>query len=183
VSRDRAAARSLIDFALDLRRVLRRQLADDEPDDLLTPAMSELLHDVAAHPGTGIRAAAARLNLAPNTVSGLVRALVDRGLLERGPDPDDRRATRLSLTAARVERRARRADRRAERLAEHLAGLSPADRAALDAALPVLRALIADLRDEPPRGPGRGRRRMSDRAPTAAAPAPRGPDAPPSGPR
>jgi DNA-binding MarR family transcriptional regulator len=162
---DRAAARSLIDFALDLRRVLRRQLADAEPDDVLTPAMSELLHDVAEHPGTGIRDAAARLNLAPNTVSGLVRALVEHGLVERRPDPDDGRATRIHLTAERAERRARRADSRADKLATHLATLSTEDRAALEAALPVLRALITDLRDEPPPAPGRGRRRMSDRAP------------------
>jgi DNA-binding MarR family transcriptional regulator len=165
VSSDRAVARSLIDVALDLRRVLRRQLADADPDDALTPAMSELLHDIAAHPGTGIRAAAGRLNLAPNTVSGLVRTLSEHGLVERRPDPDDGRAVCLTVTAERGRRRDRRADARAAKLADALAALSPADRAALDAALPVLRALIADLRDEPPRGPGRGRRRIADRAP------------------
>lgn len=165
MSSDRVVARSLIDFALDLRRVLRRQLADADPDDGLSPAMSELLHDVAAHPGTGIRAAAERLNLAPNTVSGLVRALSERGLVERLPDPDDGRAARLFVTAERGRRRDRRADERAARLATALADLSPADRAALDAVLPALHTLITDLRAEPPRGPGRGRRRISDRAP------------------
>ncbi len=40
-----------------------------------------------------------RLGIAPSTLSRNLDRLVERGLVERGPDPDDRRAQRAALTA------------------------------------------------------------------------------------
>ncbi len=40
----------------------------------------------------------------PATIQGVVRRLVERGLVQRRPDPDDRRATLLSPTAAGLAR-------------------------------------------------------------------------------
>ena len=47
---------------------------------------------------------AARLRVAPHTVSGAVRRAEDAGLLRRKPCPQDRRRTWVSLTAAGEER-------------------------------------------------------------------------------
>jgi len=40
-----------------------------------------------------------RLGIAPSTLSRNLDRLAERGLVERGPDPDDRRAQRAALTA------------------------------------------------------------------------------------
>jgi DNA-binding MarR family transcriptional regulator len=40
-----------------------------------------------------------RLGIAPSTLSRNIDRLVDRGLVQRGPDPNDRRAQRAELTA------------------------------------------------------------------------------------
>jgi DNA-binding MarR family transcriptional regulator len=64
----------------------------------------------------------------PATIQGVVRRVVARGLVERRPDPEDRRVMVLSLTLA-GERLARRAIARARRITrETLAPLPVAER-------------------------------------------------------
>lgn len=78
----------------------------------------------------------------------LISRLEEAGLARREPDPADRRVVLVRITADGRETLARRRAIRAERLAGILAGLSPADRAALAAALPALDALAsAGLRE------------------------------------
>jgi DNA-binding MarR family transcriptional regulator len=75
-------------------------------------------------------------------MTGLVGRLVAQDLVERSPDPDDRRGVLVAVTAAG---RALLADRRRERadaLAVLLDDLDAADRAALAAALPALTRLV-----------------------------------------
>ncbi len=75
------------------------------------------------------------------TITRIVDRLEEAGLARRGPDPGDRRSTRVAVTAkGRAEMRRIRTQRTAF-LHERLAQLSPAERAALEAALPVLKAL------------------------------------------
>lgn len=71
---------------------------------------------------------ASELNLDLSTVSRQARTLEDAGLLTRSPDPDDRRAARLELTAEgkRVVHEVRTARR--DLLAGALAGWSKTDR-------------------------------------------------------
>ncbi len=65
----------------------------------------------------------------PATIQGVVRRLVARGLMERRPDPEDRRVKVLSLTVAGA-RLARRAIARARRIThETLAPLAASERA------------------------------------------------------
>jgi DNA-binding MarR family transcriptional regulator len=115
----------------------------------LRGAQAELLQQVEAEPGIGVAAAARALYLAGNSVSTLVNQLVDAGLLRRDPDPDDRRAVRLFLTPAAVERLAQRRRARRELLDDGLAQLAPTERAAIAAALPALEHLLATLEDRP----------------------------------
>ena len=57
--------------------------------------------------GAGVRLKdlAARLRIAPRSATEVVDQLADKGLVERTPDPSDRRATRIVLTEAGVELR------------------------------------------------------------------------------
>lgn len=71
------------------------------------------------------------LGLEKSTLSGLVDRAERRGLLERTPSPDDRRAIEVSLTAAGLEL-AERVRREVEsELAPSLVRLAAADRARL----------------------------------------------------
>ena len=130
-----------------MRRVLRRRLRARFGQPPLRGAQAELLQQVDAEPGIGVAAAARALYLAGNSVSTLVNQLVDDGLLRREPDPADRRAVRLFLTPAAVERLALRRAARRELLDDALARLDAGDRAAITAALPALEHLLATLED------------------------------------
>ena len=63
-----------------------------------------------------------------STVSRQIRSLVDRGLVERRPDPEDGRGTLLSPTAAGLAAVERYRAHRDRKMAEALAGWPAADR-------------------------------------------------------
>jgi DNA-binding MarR family transcriptional regulator len=90
-------------------------------------ALEVLLRHGGLRPGE----LAEHLRIAPRSATEVVDALADRGLVERRPDPADRRATRVSTTAAGRELgEAVRATRAAE--ADRVfARLDDADRAEL----------------------------------------------------
>jgi DNA-binding MarR family transcriptional regulator len=98
-------------------------------------ALSVLLRHGPMRPG----ALAERLRIAPRSATEVVDDLQGRGLVERTPDPADRRATLLNLTAAGVA--AGDAIRVARQAATErfFAGLSEADRADLTRILRHLR--------------------------------------------
>lgn len=75
--------------------------------------------------------------------TALVNRLEESGWVAREPDPDDGRAQRVRLTEDGRERLHRHRAERSRRLAERLASLGEADQAALAAALPALRHLVA----------------------------------------
>ncbi|MFD7731940.1 MarR family winged helix-turn-helix transcriptional regulator [Kitasatospora phosalacinea] len=129
-----------------IQRLTRRRLRAGLDRPRLRGAQAELLRLVADAPGMRVSEAAEELSLAGNSVSTLVNQLVGQGLLRRETDPADRRAALLHVTAEAVERLAAWRQRRAELLGEVLAELDGADRAALAAAVPALRAVAAGLR-------------------------------------
>ncbi|MHA7653574.1 MarR family winged helix-turn-helix transcriptional regulator [Mycobacterium sp. ML4] len=89
------------DLAADLPRILgrfRRQLRRAAGTGYLSDSQAELLRLVSHRPGVSVSVAAAELGLVPNTASSLVSKLSCAGLLERSPDPADRRVGRLRLT-------------------------------------------------------------------------------------
>lgn len=57
-----------------------------------------ILFRVRATPGIDLRGLAAELNISPSAASQQVDKLVERRLLERKPDPRDRRRLQLTLT-------------------------------------------------------------------------------------
>ena len=78
----------------------------------------------------------------------LVARLQDSGLVRREADPADGRVVQVRLTDQGREMLARRRAVRAARLAGILARISPADQAALGAALPAIDALASARRDD-----------------------------------
>ncbi|MFJ6984897.1 MULTISPECIES: MarR family winged helix-turn-helix transcriptional regulator [unclassified Streptomyces] len=138
----------LADTLVGVQRLLRRRLRAGLTAPRLRGAEVELLRLVDDRPGIGVSEAAKELHLAGNSVSTLVNQLVKDGRLVREADPADRRAARLRLTPAARDRLRDWEERRAALVGRHLAGLGPADRAALRAALPALRALSVRLRED-----------------------------------
>jgi DNA-binding MarR family transcriptional regulator len=133
-----------------LQRVLRRRTRAALGEPGLSPAEAEVLLLIAQRPGLRVGEAAVALRLAPNTVSTLVRRLVDQGLLVGERDVSDRRGLRLRASAV-AERRVRRwRDERAHLLADALGQLSDSERHGLESSLPVLAVLVEALEEREP---------------------------------
>jgi DNA-binding MarR family transcriptional regulator len=140
-------ASELMRVVASLRRVSRRRRYADPRLTPLPEAQRELLLLVETRPGIGVAAAAAELGLAGNSVSTLVNALTEAGLLRRETDPADRRAARLSLAPAGQRRQQTWRTERSAVVGVALDGIGAAERQAIEAALPALRALVARLQD------------------------------------
>ncbi|TDC69592.1 MarR family transcriptional regulator, partial [Micromonospora sp. KC606] len=129
----------------ETHRLLRRSVSRRANRAPLPEAQVELLLLVRGYPGIGGGEAARRLGTAPNTVSTLVRELADAGLLDRSRDPADRRLVRLRLTDAAHARMVEHERHRADLLTAALAAVVPADRAAIQTAVPALARLLDAL--------------------------------------
>ncbi|WP_433291000.1 MarR family winged helix-turn-helix transcriptional regulator [Actinoplanes sp. CA-030573] len=85
-----------------------------EPWDL-SPSLARALNVVSRHGAVRLSTLADHLRIAARTATEVADDLTARGLAARHPDPDDRRATLVSLTEAGTEtaqaiRRARQAE-------------------------------------------------------------------------
>jgi MarR family transcriptional regulator for hemolysin len=83
------------------------------------------------------------LDLQPITLTRLLDGLAENGLIERRPDPDDRRAKRLFLTPAARPLLERLTDLGEDLMATALAGLDPTE---VEAVLGHLTAVKENLR-------------------------------------
>lgn len=142
---DLPLAEQLFETLGSLRRQVRRVAGRPWPVGDLSGSQIELVRLVRREPGIPVSSAADRLGLAANTVSTLVRRLIDAGLLQRSADPADRRVARLRVTAAARRRIEGWRDQRTVLAAEALGQLSLADRRAIRDALPAVERLIAAL--------------------------------------
>lgn len=101
-----------------LGRRMRARLPGEELDFAAILLLKALLHGGPMR----LSALAASLDLDASTVSRQVRHLEDRGLLERTSDPDDGRASRITLSEqgrVRLEAGARRRRAMVAQLLEH----------------------------------------------------------------
>ncbi|MBB5915387.1 DNA-binding MarR family transcriptional regulator [Nocardia transvalensis] len=113
----------------------------------VSAGQAEFLRLVGRNPGISVKAAAAELGLAPNSVSTLVTALAKAELLIRESDPGDRRVMRLSLPAA-VQRTVDETRRRRHGLVgAALAELTAAERDELVRGLAVVDKLTGILHE------------------------------------
>jgi DNA-binding MarR family transcriptional regulator len=140
-------ARRLTDAVTRLRRALRASIRTDYPWETLPMAQIELLQVLAEHSPARISDLAARQRLAASTVSGLIGQMIGAGLVARGVDPADRRASVVTLTNLGHDQLTAWTAAHERRLDTALAALDDHDRAAVLAALPGLTQLAEHLDD------------------------------------
>jgi DNA-binding MarR family transcriptional regulator len=122
-----------------LRRRLRRQGGGD-----LTPSQASALSSVD-HVGPLTLGELSQVeNVRPPTLTKVVAALEEQGLVLRHVDPNDRRVSRVETTAKGKELLATNRVRSDAYLAARLASLTPDDRSALVQAVEVLERLLED---------------------------------------
>jgi len=126
------------DLLFGTARRLRREYAVALLDADVTPAQARALRTVMEAGALRPSALAERLQIAARSATEVVDALEERGLVERGPDPDDRRATLVRPTAAARAELAEVDRVRHVQSERFLAVLSDRDRKALDRILRVL---------------------------------------------
>jgi DNA-binding MarR family transcriptional regulator len=135
-----AVANGLRPTLLHLNRRLRKELAPLG----ITGGQAALLWAIRSKPGVGVRELAEGEGVSPPAMTAYVHRLEAAGLVARRRSESDRRRVELALTEAgvRVLRSAR--SRRTAWLAARLKRLEPAELAAVEAALPALRALVEE---------------------------------------
>jgi DNA-binding MarR family transcriptional regulator len=114
-----------------------------------------ILATVATHKIIGMGQLADIEGINPTMLSRIVGRLEDDGLVRRVPDPDDRRAVQVEITASGTRFHTKLRRERTRLLTEKLQLLPPAQRQALMAALPALDSLAAALQQPTPAEVGR----------------------------
>jgi DNA-binding MarR family transcriptional regulator len=140
VAQGTAEDETLADVFWAVARRMRHRSRRTAEEFGVTPGQARALGQLARHGDLRLSALSEWLRIAPRSGTEVVDALEERGLVQRSPDPDDRRATLVTLTS-QGERVAAglRAAQRAE--ADAFFGtLSPTDREALTRILTDLRA-------------------------------------------
>ncbi|RBY92352.1 MarR family transcriptional regulator [Blastococcus sp. TBT05-19] len=126
------------DLVMRVARVQRRRFREVlEPWDL-SPHHARALVVICAGDGVRLSDLAGKLRIAPRSATEVADALQERGLIERTPDPGDRRAVLLRATDEGRRVREEIGAARAAGAAELFGRLSPEDREILAR---ILRAL------------------------------------------
>jgi len=127
------------ELRLLLQRVSRR-IRSNLADGTMSDAKMGVLFRVEKDPATPSQLAE-RERVTPPSMNRTLNALEDAGLVARAPDPDDARKVVVTITTAGTEliRETRRL--RSTWFSQRLAELTPDERAALEAVIPVLRRI------------------------------------------
>ncbi len=86
------------DLVMALARRVRRSFAEALAEWQVTPSQSRALRVLGHADGMRPSALADELHIAPRSATEVVDGLEERGWVQRGADPTDRRATVLTLT-------------------------------------------------------------------------------------
>lgn len=136
----RPAPDGLADTFRAVSRRLRAQTAAALAPWDVTPAQARALGVLVRHGTVRLGALSEHLRIAPRSATEVVDALETRGLVERHPDPADRRATLVALAPRGDEVAAAIRSTRAAEAEEFFARLAPTDRATL---IRILGTLLA----------------------------------------
>lgn len=137
---DQAPLRTLL---MGVARLSRRAWSADLEPYGLSPHLARAM-SVIAHAGAqGIRAAelADALRVSPRSATEVVDSLAERGLADRAPDPTDRRAKVISLTAKGADLHEQISESRRHRDDSLFDGLGSAER---DELARLLRKVLED---------------------------------------
>jgi DNA-binding MarR family transcriptional regulator len=128
---------------------LARQLNDTSTDEGLTPTQYSVLGLVRSRGPLGLAELASLEGLNPTMLSRVVRALDEKGLIQRLPDPSDLRAARVESTPRGVTVHGRIRDHRTQVLTECLEQLPEATAQALLSSVPAMEALAETVKSLP----------------------------------
>ena len=120
-----------------LNRRLRRQATVDT----LTPTQLAVLAAVERHSAISPGELAELEKMQPPSMTRVVAALAERGLIERTPHPTDRRQITVTVTEAGSALLVEERRRKEAWLTQRLKDLTPQERAVLRAAAPILEKL------------------------------------------
>lgn len=126
------------ELLMRISRTQRRRWRDALAPWDLSPHQARALTVVCERDGVRLSDLAEALRIAPRSATEVADGLQERGLVERTPDPGDRRAVILQPTAEGRRIRGEIGAARAADSSELLARLSPDDRATLARILRVL---------------------------------------------
>lgn len=141
-----SAARTLAELAPRLGRVIANALESD-PDIALSLRQYRMLERLTERPHrTGELATIS--GVTQPTASAAVASLETRGLVQRRPDPDDRRATLIEISDAGARLFTAAKDRVLQHLSTVTAEMTREDADALAALQPILVKGMDRLRDE-----------------------------------
>jgi DNA-binding MarR family transcriptional regulator len=126
---------------LAIGRLNRRIRVDSAA--VLPPLQTSVLVTLEEHEPLRLSELARREAVTPPTMSRVLAALDEAGLLVRTPDPQDARSALVELSPAGRSMIEQLRTERTAVLAERLARLAPQHREALAAAVPALEALVA----------------------------------------
>jgi DNA-binding MarR family transcriptional regulator len=138
---------TVLDRLLEISELFQKDMSRAFDGTGLTPARVHLLWELQHSGPASQHHLAARLEVSPRNITGLVDALEASGYVTRSPHPTDRRSTIVSLAASAQRMMHRMQQQHAELTAGLLRAVDPADRPALergiDAIADRLRELIA----------------------------------------
>jgi DNA-binding MarR family transcriptional regulator len=123
---------------------LSRRIRLDTND--VPPLQLSTLASIEQHGPLRLGELAVRESVTAPTMTRVLAALDERGLIVRSPDPDDARSTRVALSEAGAQVLRDVRSQRTALLDARLARLTDEQRAAVVAALPALEALVTDER-------------------------------------
>ncbi len=132
----------------DNSRLARRAFDERVRADGVTGPQARLLLMLQRTPGENQGYYADQLDVEPITLCRMVDRLEEAGLVERRPDPNDRRARRLHLTDKSRQKLARLRERLEGLVDEILVGLSPAEREEFRRLLTLVRSNLAAQREQ-----------------------------------
>ena len=121
---------SLDELLLGAARALRRRWASGLGPDL-SPHDARALRVIGHHGPTRLGVVAEHLRIAPRSATDVVDRLEARGLVERAPDPADRRAMTVSLTGVGTSVLSKVDKARRDGAAQFFGRLSESERASL----------------------------------------------------
>ena len=121
---------------------LARRIRLDSND--VPPLQLSTLVSIQDHGPLRLGELAAREAVSAPTMTRVLAALDERGLIVRSQDPVDARSTLVALSPAGVEVLAEVRSRRTALVDARLARLTPEQRAALEAAIPALEAMVSE---------------------------------------
>jgi DNA-binding MarR family transcriptional regulator len=134
------------DLATHLRLTIARtarRLRQEAGSDL-SPSMSTALATIERHGPMTPSELAARERVQRPTATRVLARLEDMGLIQRTPDPQDRRSSLVAITPEASEMLAEQRTRKTAFLAERLDRLGAADRAVLERAADILERMLAE---------------------------------------